>query len=61
MSVAGLFGEQESTEQVNCVVSSMHQACPLHPQLLTYRCGEANRRFGATTGLMHRKNSRGRI
>ena len=33
-------------EQVNCVVSSMHQACPLYAQLLTYRCGAANRRFG---------------
>ena len=30
MAVAVLFGEQESTEQVNCTVSSMHQACPLH-------------------------------
>ena len=36
-------------EQVNCVVSSMHQACPLYPQLLTYRCGAANRRFGPVT------------
>jgi hypothetical protein len=43
---AVLFGEQESTEQVNCIVSSMHQAGPLYPQLLTYRCGAANRRFG---------------
>ena len=25
MAVAVLFGEQESTEQVNCIVSSMHQ------------------------------------
>jgi hypothetical protein len=24
----------------------MHQAGPLYPQLLTYRCGAANRRFG---------------
>jgi len=39
-------GEQESTEQVNCIVSSVHQAGPLYPQLLTYRCGAANRRFG---------------
>jgi hypothetical protein len=46
MAVAVLFGEQENTEQVNCVVSSMLQACPLCPQLLTYRCGAANRRFG---------------
>ena len=23
-------GEQESTQQVNCVVSSMHQACPVY-------------------------------
>jgi hypothetical protein len=29
MAVAGLFGEQQGTEQVKCVVSSMHQACPL--------------------------------
>jgi len=43
MAVAVLFGDQESTEQVNCVVSSMHQACPLYAQLLTYRCGAANR------------------
>jgi hypothetical protein len=28
MAVAGLFGERESGEQVNCVVSSMLQACP---------------------------------
>ena len=27
-------------------VSSVHQACPLYPQLLTYRYGAANRRFG---------------
>jgi hypothetical protein len=46
MAVAVLFDEQESGEQVNCVVSSMHQACPLYPQLLTYRRGAANRRFG---------------
>jgi hypothetical protein len=46
MVVAVLFGEQESTEQVNCIVSSMHQAGPLYPQLLTYRCGAANGRFG---------------
>jgi hypothetical protein len=30
MAVAVLFGEQESGEQVNWVVSSMHQACPLY-------------------------------
>jgi hypothetical protein len=29
MAVAGLFGERESGEQVNRVVSSMHQACRL--------------------------------
>ena len=46
MAVAGLFGERESGEEVNCVASSMHQAGPLYPQLLTYRCGAANRRFG---------------
>ena len=46
MAVAVLFAEQESGEQVNRVVSSMHQACPLYAQLLTYRCGAANRRFG---------------
>ena len=46
MAVADLFGERESGEQVNCVVSSMHQACPLYAQLLTCRCGAANRRFG---------------
>jgi hypothetical protein len=46
MAVAVLFGEQESTEQVNCIVSSMHQAGPVYPQLPTYRCGAANRRFG---------------
>jgi hypothetical protein len=49
MAVAILFGEQESAEQVNCVVSSMHQASPLYPQLLTYRRGAANRRFGANS------------
>jgi hypothetical protein len=31
-------------------VSSMHQACPRYAQLLTYRCGAANRRFGCTLG-----------
>jgi hypothetical protein len=46
MAVAVLFGERESGEQVNCVVSSMHQACPRYAQLLTYRRGAANRRFG---------------
>ena len=46
MAVAVLFGEQESAEQVNCIVSSMHQTGPLYPQLLTYRCGAANRRIG---------------
>jgi hypothetical protein len=35
MAVAVLFGEQENTKQVNCIVSSMHQAGPLYPQLLT--------------------------
>ena len=52
MAVAVLFGEQESGEQVNCVVSSMHQAGPLYPQLLTYRCGAANRRFGPITEVV---------
>ena len=33
MAVAALFGEQESTEQVNCIVSSMHQAGPLYPRM----------------------------
>jgi hypothetical protein len=33
MAVAILFGEQENTEQVNCVVSSMLQACPLYPPI----------------------------
>jgi hypothetical protein len=51
MAVAVLFGEQESAEQVNCIVSSMHQAGPLYPQLLTYRCGAANRRFGPVSDL----------
>jgi hypothetical protein len=46
MAVAGLFGEQESAEQVNCIVSSIHQAGPLYPQLPTYRCSAAKRRFG---------------
>jgi hypothetical protein len=46
MAVAASIGEQESTEQVNRIVSSMHRAGPLYPQLLTYRCGAANRRFG---------------
>ena len=46
MPVAVLSGGQESTEQVDRVVSSMHQAGLLYPQLLTYRCGAANRRFG---------------
>jgi hypothetical protein len=51
MAVAVLFGEQKSAEQVNCVVSSVHQACPLYPQLLTYRCGAANRRFGPIAAI----------
>jgi hypothetical protein len=51
MAVAGLFNEQENTEQVNCVVSSMHQTGPLYPQLPTYRCGAANRRFGPSTDM----------
>ncbi len=41
-----LFSEQQGTKQISCVVSSMRQAGPLYPQLLTYRCGAANRRFG---------------
>jgi protein involved in sex pheromone biosynthesis len=40
IAVAVLFGEQENTEQVNCIVSSMRQACPRYPQLLTYRRGQ---------------------
>jgi hypothetical protein len=52
MAVTGLFGERESGEQVNCVISSMHQACPLYAQLLTYRCGAANRRFGPTAEVL---------
>jgi hypothetical protein len=40
MAIAVLFGEQQSTKQVNCIVSSMHQAW-------MYRCGAANRRFGS--------------
>jgi hypothetical protein len=51
MAVAGLFGERKSGEQVNCVVSSMHQAFPLYAQLLTYHCGAANRRFGPKPGI----------
>jgi hypothetical protein len=51
--VAVLFGDQENTKQVNCVVSSMHHAWPLCPQLLTYRCGAANRRFGPIRGISH--------
>ena len=35
----------QSTE----LFQSMHQAGPLYPQLLTYRCGAANRRFGPKT------------
>ena len=30
VAVAVLFGEQQGTEQVNRVVSSMQQACPLY-------------------------------
>src|ERR1700724_3444822 len=37
MAVAVLFGEQKSAEQVNCVVSSVHQACPLYPCAVTRR------------------------
>jgi hypothetical protein len=51
MAVAVLFGERESGEQLNCIVSSMHQAWPLYAQLLTYRCGAANRRFGPKPGI----------
>jgi hypothetical protein len=51
MAVAGLFGERESGEQVNCIVSSLLQACPLYAQLLTYRCGAANRRFGPDSDI----------
>jgi hypothetical protein len=29
----------------------MHQAWPLYAQLLTYRCGAANRRFGPKPGI----------
>ena len=50
-------GEQESTEQVNCVVSSMHQTGPLYPQLLTYRYGAANRRFGPAPEVNTRRQS----
>ena len=63
LAVAASFGEQENTEQVNCVVSSMLQAGPLYPQLLTYRCGAANRRFGPQADisqrLQHLKNFEG--
>jgi hypothetical protein len=51
IAVAVLLGEQESTEQVNCIVSSMHQGRSAIPQLLTYRCGAANRRFGPESDL----------
>jgi hypothetical protein len=51
MAVAASIGEQESTEQVNRIVSSMHRAGPLYPQLLTYRCGAANRRFGPVSDI----------
>jgi hypothetical protein len=51
MAVAALFGDQEGTRQVNCIVSSMHEAGPLYPQLLTYRCGAANRRFGPVSDI----------
>jgi hypothetical protein len=33
IAVAVLFGEQENTEQVNCVVSSILQACPVYPPI----------------------------
>jgi hypothetical protein len=46
MAVAVLFGKRESGEKVDCVVSSIHQAGRLYAQLLTYRRGAANRRFG---------------
>jgi hypothetical protein len=32
----------------------MHQACPLYAQLLTYRCGAANRRFGPKPAVSNR-------
>ena len=38
MAVAVLFGEQESAEQVNCVVSSMHQAGPATAHIAAYEC-----------------------
>jgi hypothetical protein len=46
MAVAVLFGEQESAEQVNRVVSDASGMSGIPPQLLTYRRGAANRRFG---------------
>ena len=52
VAVAVLFGEQQGTEQVNRVVSSMQQACPLYAQLLTYRWGAANRHFGPTAEVL---------
>jgi hypothetical protein len=33
MAVAASIGEQESTEQVNRIVSSMHRAGPLYPPI----------------------------
>ena len=49
--VAVLFGEQESTEQVNCAVSSMHQACPLYAPIADVSRSAANRRFGPKPGI----------
>ena len=41
MAVTGLFGERESGEQVNCVVSSMHEACRLRTIVeVSLRCSE---------------------
>ena len=37
---------QENTEQVNCLVSKHAPGMSAIPQLLTYRRGAANRRFG---------------
>ena len=61
-AVARLFGERESGEQVNCVVLSMLQACPLyHPIVdVSPRCSEPpliECRFFRTCGAMWRNGS----
>jgi hypothetical protein len=51
MAVAVLFGEQQGTEQVNRVVSSMHQACPLYPNCCRIAAAQRTAASGHVTRL----------